>query len=183
MAKLFHQSLLNQKLVAKRQAVAATPVAHKDLLRHWAATIADKSITQHKETAIRSSFLHTFFVQILGYTPFGAGVTQTLHEEKNAGVGSADAALGFFSHHKHSESKKIIEVIELKGADMRDLEAIMPGRHKSPVTQAWEYAMDTPGCQFVIVSNMVEIRLYAVGHTRLVFETFDMHSIADSDSE
>ena len=183
MAKLFHQSLLNQKLVAKRQAVAATPVAHKDLLRHWAATIADKSITQHKETAIRSSFLHTFFVQILGYTPFGAGITQTLHEEKNAGVGSADAALGFFSHDKHSESKKIIAVIELKGADMRDLEAIMPGRHKSPVTQAWEYAMDTPGCQFVIVSNMVEIRLYAVGHTRLVFETFDMRAIADSDSE
>ena len=60
--------------------------------------------------------------------------------KKNAGAGSADAALGFFNNDKYSESKKIIAVIELKGADTRDLEAIMPGRHKSPVTQAWEYA-------------------------------------------
>ena len=95
-------------------------------------------------------------MQILGYTPFGAGSAQTLHEEKNAGAGSADTALGFFNHdHLTNNAKKIITVIELKGEDTRDSEAIMPGLHKSPVTQAWEYAMDTPGCQFVIVSNMV----------------------------
>ena len=113
MAKLFHQSLFNQKLIAKRQAVAATPAIHKDLLRHWAATIADQTITRHKEIAIRSSFLHTFFVQILGYKPFGAGTTQTLHEGKNACAGSADAAL-FFNHDKYSESKKSSLLLSLK---------------------------------------------------------------------
>ena len=58
----------------------------------------------------------------------------------------------------------------------------MPGRHKSPVQQVWEYAMDTPGCQFLLVSNMVEIRLYAVGHTRQVYERFEILELADSDA-
>ncbi|MDP1766901.1 MAG: Eco57I restriction-modification methylase domain-containing protein [Methylotenera sp.] len=179
MAKLFHQNLFNQKLVAKHQATTPTPPAHKALLHGWAGTISNQSITKQKEQAIRSSFIQTFFIQILGYSPFGAGNAQTIQEEQNAGAGSADAALGFFSH----DAKKIISVVELKGADTRDLDAIMPGRHKSPVTQAWEYAMDTSGCQFVLVSNMVEIRLYAVGHTRLLFESFDIRAIADSDAE
>lgn len=177
MANLFHQSLFNQKLIAKRQANAPTPSAHKDLLHHWAATIHNQSITKQNEQAIRSSFIHTFFVNILGYTPFGAGGTQTLHEEKMAGAGNADAAFGFFNN----DNKQIICVVELKGANTRDLDAIMPGRNKSPVTQAWEYAMDTQGCQFVVVSNMAELRLYAVGHTRLVYESFDICDIADSD--
>ena len=177
MANLFHQSLFNQKLIAKRQANAPTPSAHKDLLHHWAATIHNQSITKQNEQAIRSSFIHTFFVNILGYTPFGAGGTQTLHEEKMAGAGNADAAFGFFNN----DNKQIICVVELKGANTRDLDAIMPGRNKSPITQAWEYAMDTQGCQFVVVSNMAELRLYAVGHTRLVYESFDICDIADSD--
>lgn len=49
--------------------------------------------------------------------------------------------------------------MELKGTDTPDLDAIMPGRYESPVQQVWEYAMDTPGCQFPLVSNIVEIRL------------------------
>ncbi len=179
MAKLFHQALFNQKLVAKRQATSPTPFAHKSLLHHWAATIHNQSITKQNEQAIRSSFIHTFFVQILGYTPLGAAGKQTVYEDESAGVGKADAALGFFAQ----GAKTINCVIELKGAVARDLDAIMPGRHKSPVTQAWEYAMDTPGCQFVMVSNMVELRLYAVGHTRLVYESFDIRAIADSDAE
>ena len=56
----------------------------------------------------------------------------------------------------------------------------MPGRHKSPVQQVWEYAMDTPGCKFLVVSNMLEIRLYAVGHTRQIYERFDLLEVADS---
>ncbi len=43
MAKLFQQALFNQKRIAKRQANAPTPPAHKDLLHQWAATISDQS--------------------------------------------------------------------------------------------------------------------------------------------
>lgn len=81
-----------------------------------------------------------------------------------------DCALGSFSH----GHMKVVAPFELKGADTPDLDAIMPGRHKSPVQQAWEYANDTPGCRFVLVSNMVELRLYAVGHGRQAYETWDI---------
>ena len=40
--------------------------------------------------------------------------------------------------------------------------------------------MDTPGCKFLVVSNMLEIRLYAVGHTRQIYERFDLLEVADS---
>ena len=53
--------------------------------------------------------------------------------------------------------------MELKGAKTRDLDAIMPGRNKSPVQQAWEYGMDAKGAKWVMVTNYLELRLYAIG--------------------
>jgi N-6 DNA Methylase len=62
----------------------------------------------------------------------------------------------------------------LKGPKTHDLYAIMPGRNKSPVQQAWEYAIDAPGAKWVLVSNCAEIRLYAFGHGRELYETWDL---------
>ena len=56
-----------------------------------------------------------------------------------------------------------------------DLDAIMPGRGYSPVQQAWNYAIDAPGCRWVLVSNCVEIRLYGFGRGRDAYELFDLH--------
>ncbi|MEO6966863.1 MAG: N-6 DNA methylase [Rhodanobacteraceae bacterium] len=73
----------------------------------------------------------------------------------------------------------MIAPFELKGPRTGDLDAIMPGRHKSPVQQAWEYAMDTPGCRYVLVSNMLELRLYAVGHGRQAYEVWHLVDLID----
>jgi type I restriction-modification system DNA methylase subunit len=67
----------------------------------------------------------------------------------------------------------------LKGPKTDDLDAIMPGRNKSPVQQAWEYAIDAPGAKWVLVSNCAEIRLYAFGHGRELYETWDLELIDD----
>ncbi|MDP2825778.1 MAG: TaqI-like C-terminal specificity domain-containing protein [Sulfuritalea sp.] len=175
---LFHQPLFNQRFLAQRAASQPTPPEHKRLLHDWAATIRNGSIRGQKESELRGPFIQRVFVELLGYRPFGSGSEWTLNNEKRTGSGSADTALGFFG----SAGKKVIAPVELKGADTPDLDAIMPGRHKSPVQQVWEYAMDTPGCQFLLVSNMVEIRLYAVGYTRQVFERFEILELADSDA-
>lgn len=174
---LFYQPLFNSKWLAQRAGSEPTPPEHKKLLHNWATTIRDNSIRKQKETELRGPFIQRFFVELLGYRPFGHGSEWTINDEKRTGSGSADTALGFFS----TAGKKVFAPVELKGADTTDLDAIMPGRHKSPVQQVWEYAMDTPGCQFLLVSNMVEIRLYAVGHTRQVYERFDILELADSD--
>ena len=56
---------------------------------------------------------------------------------------------------------------------------MMTGRHKSPVEQAWEYAAKVRGAQWVLVSNYVEIRLYAVSYGQQYYETFDLSKLAD----
>ncbi|WP_310450606.1 Eco57I restriction-modification methylase domain-containing protein [Sulfuritalea sp.] len=175
---LFHQPLFNQRLLAQRAASQPTPADHKRLLLDWAATIRNGSIRKQKESELRGPFIQRVFVELLGYRPFGSGLEWTLNDEKRTGSGSADTVLGLFS----STGKKVIAPVELKGADTPDLDAIMPGRHKSPVQQVWEYAMDTPGCKFLLVSNMVEIRLYAIGYTRQVYERFEILELADSDA-
>lgn len=173
-----HQPLFNQKFIAKRTLSEATPASHKELLQNWATTIRSGLIRKQKESELRGAFIQRFFVEMLGYRPFGNGNEWTINDEKRTGSGSADSALGFFSE----KAKTVYAPVELKGADTSDLDAIMPGRHKSPVQQVWEYAMDTPGCHFMLVSNMVEIRLYATLHTRQVYERFDILELAESDT-
>lgn len=175
---LFHQPLFNQRFLAKRIGTQPTPPAHKKLLVDWADTIRSGVIRKQKETELRGPFIQRFFVDMLGYRTFGNGSDWTINDEKRTGSGSADTALGIFS----GTGKTVVAPVELKGADTADLNTIMPGRHKSPVQQVWEYAMDTPGCRFMLVSNMVEIRLYAVGYTRQVYERFEILELADSDA-
>lgn len=175
---LFHQPLFNQRFLTKRLGSQPTPPNHKKLLVDWANTIRSGVIHKQRETELRGPFIQRFFVDMLGYRAFGNGSDWTINDEKRTGSGSADTALGSFS----GTGKTVVAPVELKGADTTDLDTIMPGRHKSPVQQVWEYAMDTPGCRFMLVSNMVEIRLYAVGYTRQVYERFEILELADSDS-
>lgn len=176
---LLHPPLFNQRFLNQRLKSQPTPAEHKKILHDWATVVRSGAIRKQKETEVRGPFIQRFFVDILGYRPIGSGgIDWTINDEKRTGSGSADTALGYFD----AKEKRVIAPVELKGADTPDLDAIMPGRHKSPVMQVWEYAWDTPGCQFLLVSNMVEIRLYAVGHTRQVYERFDVLELADSDA-
>ncbi len=176
---LLHTPLIHPRVWGKRLPTAAVPAEHAQALANWAAAIRDKSIFKRKETELRGAFLEQFFVGILGYTQFGSASECTLLTEQRAGVGSMDAALGHFS----AAANTILAPFEIKGPDTRNLDAIMPGRYKSPVTQAWEYALDTPSTQLIIVSNMLEIRVYAMGRGRQAYERFDLLDVADSARE
>ncbi len=69
---------------------------------------------------------------------------------------------------------KIVVPFELKGPKTADLDAPIPGRGRSPVQQAWDYAVDAPGAHWVLVSNCLEIRLYGFGRGRGAYEVFDL---------
>ncbi len=142
--------------------------------------IRDGSLRRRSEQQIRGPFIEKFFVKLLGYQPFGSGnAAYTVSEEARTGTGSADLALGHFGPATH----KVVAPVELKGADTPNLDISLPGRHKSPVQQVWEYAMDTPHAKFLVLSNMLEIRLYAVGYTRRVYERFDLLELADDPAQ
>lgn len=177
---LDHQSLFSRRVLDKNLPVSPVPEAHQRLLSDWAMAIRDGSLRHRSEQQIRGPFIEKFFIKLLGYRPFGSGSAEyTVSEEARTGAGSAGSALGHFGPTMH----KIVAPVELKGANTPNLDISLPGRHKSPVQQVWEYAMDTPHAKFLVLSNMLEVRLYAVGYTRRVYERFDLLELADDPAQ
>ncbi|MDI9333209.1 MAG: N-6 DNA methylase [Cytophagales bacterium] len=173
------QPLFNPKLVRSRFAAPATvdgqiPPEHKAIITQWAQDLKG-SLAKESEVSVRPIFLQRFFESILGYTPIGSGAAWTLHHEQQAQGGSVDAALGVFTQ----DHKQTLAAFELKGPKTTNLDALMPGRHKSPVQQAWDYANDLPGSQFILVSNCNEIRLYAHGWGRAVYESWHVADLLE----
>ncbi len=171
---LFHRRTINQALA---QLPATIPADHLQVLQGWADNIHSGEIKRQNETTYDSVFIQQIMVGVLGYTDFSPGSPCTLKKNLPVGRGNVDVALGRFS----DSETAITAPFELKGAKTKDLDAIMPGRHKSAVQQAWEYAMDAPGARWVLVSNYLEIRLYAVGYGRVDYERFDLSTLTAPD--
>lgn len=170
---LFHPKTLSRSLNEITELVI--PDDHKTILEEWAQSITSRSIYSQGEVALHGHFIHKILIDVLGYTGFGSSENWSLQREQQVGRGSVDVALGHFTE----SDAQIIAPFELKGAKTRDLDAIMSGRHKSPVQQAWEYAMDAPGAKWVLLSNYVEIRLYAVGYGRQDYEVWQFEDLLD----
>lgn len=166
---LFHPRIIEKHT----KAPAALPATHADILSNWAESLAKGAF--NRETSHDGEFIQRILIDVLGYTGSSAGAKWTLGKNQPIGSGNVDVALGHFS----ADSVQIVAPFELKGAKTRDLDAIMPGRNKSPVQQAWEYAMDAKGAKWVLVSNYREIRLYAVGYGRKDYEKFDLSQLTN----
>lgn len=167
---LFHPRVIEKHLRG------ADGIPHKSLevLKAWAANLAAGNYDS--ETQNDAEFIQRILVDVLGYKGSSSGLSWTVAKNQPVGPGNVDVALGHFSTAKEPQ---ILAPFELKGARLRDLDAVMPGRHKSPVQQAWEYAMDTKGARWVLVSNYKEIRLYAVGYGRKNYEKFDLAKMTE----
>lgn len=160
--QLFHNKVLEKITVTK----AEIPADHLAILDNWSRSIKDGSIFKQKETALHGIFTENIVTKVLGYKPFGQATDHydVAVEYPIAGT-RVDLALGKFIDPNTPEKNDCIAPFELKGAKTK-LNAIMSGRNKTPVQQAWDYAMDVKGAKWVLVSNYIEIRLYAVGHGR-----------------
>lgn len=163
--------LFNTKTIDRHVASAPDPDPAKlEILRQWGETIRDRSIETQKETALHGNFKQRIICEVLGYRDFNDSGEWTVDVETAIGSGSVDLAFGHFT----KGESRIIAPFELKGAKTKDLDAIMPGRAKSPVKQAWDYASDNVGTKWVLVSNYLEIRLYSYADGRQFFDSFDL---------
>ena len=164
-------NLFNNKTIARHTPhIPPAPESHRKALADWAALISSGKIKSIKETALSADFKTKIVEAVLGYTSAVGNNNYTVESEQTILKGSVDLALGHFSHGKVN----IIAPFELKGAKTKDLDAIMPGRNKTPVQQAWEYATNNAGTKWVLVSNYLEIRLYGFGEGTQAYEHFDM---------
>ena len=169
---LFHPNVMN-KVTAPALEI---PPAHTEILAAWAESITGSTIHRQKETALAGLFREKIMTGILGYQPFGSK-SYDVHTEYPLAGNRVDLALGVFDPNDPAQSR-CLAPFELKGAKTK-LDVIMPGRNKTPVQQAWDYAMDAKGAKWVLVSNYLKIRLYAVGYGRQDYEEFDLAKLTD----
>jgi type I restriction-modification system DNA methylase subunit len=169
--------LFHPKVIKKiTEAPIPVPEEHAEILKTWAQSIEDLTIYKQKETSLHGTFKDKIVTQILGYHPFSSGAKNyDVFPEFPLAGNRVDLALGVFNPNDESAAQ-CVAPFELKGAKTK-LDSIMAGRNKTPVQQAWEYAMDAKGARWVLVSNYLEIRLYAVGYGRQDYELFDLRTL------
>jgi hypothetical protein len=150
--------------------------AEQAAAERWAA-LARIDFHGQNESQLEPELNSILMQGALGYRPAAPDAAGTIKAKQPVGGGIVDLAIGNFT----GGTAQIVAPFELKGP-RTTLDAIMPGRAKTPVQQAWDYANDAVGARWVLVSNMRELRLYAIGHGRAAFESFDLRRIDDPDA-
>jgi methylase of polypeptide subunit release factors len=176
---LFRPEALRPKLSAFTVPSAAAAARIK--LTHWAKLLGTKQAEAMKETELLADFITEVFGQLLGYTgPAGGAERYTLKREATVQVDGkfADAALGRFS--TAGDEPETIAAVEGKGP--RDpLDRPFAGRKLSAVDQALRYAVNLV-CDWYLVTNLHEIRLYHKGHDQFTFERFETAALVTDDA-
>jgi hypothetical protein len=134
------------------------------------------------EVALHSEFLSGVFGDLLGYSgalASGGAFTMSASVTTEVDATEADGTLGRFTAPGVGQT---LAVIELKDArtnlDKRQLSR--PDR-LTPVDQAFLYANKFTGCQWVIVSNFLELRLYSVRHGQTLYEQLWLRDLSDEE--
>lgn len=185
---LFHEKTLARAV--KNYAFPADLDARQAVVQKWIEAIHSRTLEDVKEVSLHGEFLRDIFGTVLGYESViqVEGKTWTLHAEATIsdGGGSADGALGFFTTKETLRGGvkllgRVIAPIELKGV-RNDLDRPAPGRSESAVDQGWRYVNYTPNCQWLLVSNYRELRLYRTSKTPAYYERFLLTDLADADA-
>ena len=129
-------------------------------------------------------FLADVFGTLLGYRervdadPELDGGAWTLSREQHVEVGGkyADAALGRFT----AGAARFAVAVEGKGPS-DPLDRPHGGRKLSAVDQAYRYAVNLP-CDWVVVTNLRETRLYHKGSDQRTYERFRTEDLATKDA-
>lgn len=172
-------SLFNNKTLAKHIKNPTIPEAHQDVIQNWIKQIELGTFNNLNEIQVQGAFTQQIMCKVLGYTDVGEADTYNIAREYPIAKGRVDLAIGHFVGEKDNSKNTVIAPFELKGAGTKNLDAIMSGRHKTPVQQAYEYARDIKGVKWVLLSNYVELRLYAISETSLVYEQFFLRDLLD----
>lgn len=165
-----------------RPRVASSPIldeaaAWQATLNRWATLLASPHGQKMKESELLPDFISDVFIGILGYAPASGTSTSgrhTLTREKLVQVGAkfADAVLGHFA----PDGERLTVTVEGKGP-LDPLDRPFAGRALSAVDQGYGYAINLP-CDWIVVTNMRQIRLYHKGHTQRTYERFDVSEMA-----
>lgn len=171
---LINKKLLNQKVQSFEFPTGDKWEEIKKLITNWQKALKDSDLEKTKEKSVQGKFLSTFFEAILDYSDVTSGNeewTLIQHPRIENDSKEPDGSLGWFT-----KDKKITRaVIELKDAKTQLDKKQNRGSEKlTPIEQAYLYATKYDGCNWIIVSNFKEIRLYNKHKTQEYYEKFDV---------
>ena len=160
-------NLFNQKILAKKAEEEVDLSKHnfserRKVLNKWINNLENGVLDKSKEEEFQGEFLYDIFTTVLRAVNKSDGKNEwNLERETKTKLDGqkADGVLGFFD----ADGKKDVRaVIELKGAKVSlDVRQKRIGDTRTPIEQAFNYAPKYgKNCQWVIVSNYKEIRLY-----------------------
>ncbi len=150
-------------------------VERRSNLEKWAEIIASGSVDTHKEQEILGDFLNDIFCELLGYTRAVDNPKRyTFSREKHVQADGkfVDAVLGEFG----PAGNRNIAAVEGKGPK-DPLDRPFAGRKVSAVDQAFDYAINLR-CNWILVTNIRQTRLYYKGTDKQTYERFDTETLA-----
>jgi len=169
--------LFNKKLLQNEINNFEFPASEKlekiqKIINGWQIALKDRNLDKTKETTVEGKFLTKFFGEILGYIELGGDEKEFNlypHPKTDFDGTEADGALGFFNN----SSKIVRAVIELKDAKT-PLDEKQSSRkdYDSPISQAFSYVSKFDRCDWIIVSNFRDIRLYHKDRGQGYYEEF-----------
>ena len=162
MNNLFNQKILEKKANEEVDLSKNNLSERREALNKWINLLENGVLEKSKEEEFQGEFLYDIFTTVLHATNKSDGQDEwNLERETTTQLDGqkADGVLGFFDK---DGKKDIRAVIELKGAKVPlDQRQKRVGDTRTPVEQAFNYAPKYgKNCQWVIVSNYKEIRLY-----------------------
>ncbi len=150
----------------------------RERLRHWSELLNTGRVELYNETELLPDFLTDLFERVLGYAGPASGERYTFSREKHVEVDGkvADAVLGAFG----PGAGRCVVAVEGKGP-FDPLDRPYAGRRRSAVEQGYQYAINLP-CDWIVVTNLREIRLYHKGHDQRTCERFAVARLASDDA-
>ena len=176
--RLFPRDVLERYLTEHGSAPLPMGDGGTAVIAEWVNSVAGSSAD---ERTLDPQFLQRIFCGVLGYVPhplspcslYAKAPTRVTHLR-----GEPDAILGDFD----CEPPHLTTVIELKSPGT-DLDRPQPGYgNRTPVDQAFDYARALFQVRWVIVSDMLVIRLYAID-SQDDYEQFDLRRCFGPGSE
>ena len=176
MAKLFKDKVIKQKL-EKYKLVGIQEKAAK--IQQWLDRQNDGSLYSKTESQCEQAFNQNFFIELLGYTTFPQDDYSL--EAKAATETSAQKPDAILGYNLGQPNQRVSAVVEIKDANTPLDKSQRREGSLSPVQQGFKYKPQYQECDFVIVTNFVEIRLYR--DNQLDFELFTLEDLVNPDDD